>query len=424
MNLALAGVERIKSRGEAASTANNDESNAMRLVLSCEFPSDAPDKKIKPSSSPDLKTISRSCLAVQTIPSPPLSKDDKQAEILNFMERADIPHRQFSDLNAAYQPQDALELIDHFENHAEHWLGSPTAQSIIQQHGFELALNAPYLMHAILAISAKHLSHLYPAAEKYRVAATVHYTRSLQAYSAQLVYDIDHGNANALLGASGLLAKLSFINTPTMSDEKPTTSGSAPAWIRSMQGVKTLFQTPKLLKELENGMMTPLLRIYSSAPSKEEFLFDPQDQEIGSHTFGALKKLCDIDASPSNGGTKSINPFGPVLDRLEPLMMCKPTHAKIDRFMAFIALAEPSFIELLVSGEPRAMLILAFWCARFSLVEQWWTGPPARNECKRLCAHLSKIREPTIQALLRSPAMTCGYELPAHVQELSASPKG
>lgn len=33
MNLALAGVERIKSRGEAASTANNDESNAMRLVL-------------------------------------------------------------------------------------------------------------------------------------------------------------------------------------------------------------------------------------------------------------------------------------------------------------------------------------------------------------------------------------------------------
>jgi len=361
---------------------------------------------------------------VHTIPSPPLSKDDKHAEVLAFMERADIPHRQLSDRNAVYQPQDALELIGHFETHSEHWLGSPTAQSIIQQYGFELALNAPYLMHAILAISAKHLSYLHPETEKYRMAATMHYTRSLQAYSAQLVYDIDHGNANALLGASGLLAKLSFINTPTMSDEKPTASGSAPAWIRSMQGVKTLFQTPKLLKELENGMMTPLLRIYSSAPSKDELTVDPQDQEMGSHTLSALKKLCDIDVSSSPAGTTSLNPFGPVLDRLEPLIMCKPTHAKVDRFMAFIALAEPSFVELLVKGEPRAMLILTFWCARFSLVEQWWTGPPARNECKRLCAHLSHIREPAIQTLLRSPAMTCGYELPDQVQELPAPPKG
>ncbi|KAI7626311.1 hypothetical protein KC319_g17561, partial [Hortaea werneckii] len=121
--------------------------------------------------------------------------------------------------------------MDHFEDTLEPWLGSPVAQSMIQEHGIQIGLKAPYLLHALLAYSASHLSRLHPDQPKYSEAAKTHFTRSLQAYSTELVYELERGNANALLSASGILAKLSFINTPVLSNEKMS-APPVPAWIR------------------------------------------------------------------------------------------------------------------------------------------------------------------------------------------------
>ncbi|KAK5124274.1 hypothetical protein LTR85_001977 [Meristemomyces frigidus] len=242
----------------------------------------------------------------------------------------------------------------------------------------------------------------------------MHYTRSLQDYSSQLVYEIDSGNANALLAASGLLAKLSFINTPLMSAEAAG-GDPVPAWIRSMQGVKTIMQTPKLRKDLEQGILSVVVRHYNGISSSADDVVDVDNKQLGAGTVKALRELCDVGP-----GDCVSNPYASVIARLEQLMLVVPTHDKVDQYLAFIATLEPSFIDLLKRMDARALLILAHWCTRLSLIQQWWTGPSAKAECRRICAHLITNKDPMVQALLLFPASFCGFEL--HTQDQLPTP--
>ncbi|KAK0257483.1 hypothetical protein B0A54_08890 [Friedmanniomyces endolithicus] len=230
----------------------------------CEFQdAELPPKKAKRPTVPSVRrrqsTPPTSVSAGSVSPSHN-SREWLHTQVLSFMERRNMPDRQLGD-SLTYKRLDAVELVDHFIDYTDLWIGSSTSQGVIQRHGFEMALESEHLLHAMLACSAKHLSHLYPDVKKYDVAATLHYTRSLQAYSAQLCYDLEQGNANAMLATSGLLAKLTFINTPTMSANRPLAADNGPtAWIRSMQGVRTIMSTPRLRAQLEVGFMFPILQ--------------------------------------------------------------------------------------------------------------------------------------------------------------------
>ncbi|KAF2772032.1 hypothetical protein EJ03DRAFT_307570 [Teratosphaeria nubilosa] len=367
---------------------------------SCNYPSeDTPPAKRRKAPPTPPESLSDSV---------PLSREAKNVQILAFMDRAHIP-RQLPGERNPYRPEDALELFEHFETETRYFVGSPVCQSIIQKHGFGLATQARYMMHAILAISAKHLSFLYPDVEKYSIAATLHYTRALQDYSSQLVYDIEHGNASALIATSGLLAKLSFINTPILTADTPLAGNSTPAWIKSTQGIKTVFMTPKLRKDLEAGIMAPVMRAYGTPSTAAGLEVDDTESSEGAYKMKLLRQLCDS----GNHTPASPNPYTPVLAKLEPLMLRNPTHDMIDDFMAFIATMEPSFLSLLEQSEARALLILACWCMRISLIDQWWIGPSARIECRRICEHLGGHMDPLVQELLKVPAQFCGYASPA-----------
>ena len=227
----------------------------------------------------------------------------------------------------------------------------------------------------------------------------MHYTRSLQAYSSQLVYEIELGNATALLAASGILAKLSFINTPLMSTAAAG-GDPGPAWIRSMQGMKTIMQTPNLRDDLECGVLSSLVRYYNSSEDSE-VLNEPHASDTAMPALHALCAAGYHHLAP--------NPYATVLARLGRLMLVEPTHETTDQYLAFIAKLEPSFIELLRQLDARAMLILAYWCARLSLIQQWWTAPSAHAEGRRICAFLATNPDPLIQTLLKFPAVVCGF---------------
>ena len=69
------------------------------------------------------------------------SRDWTRSRILAFLERTNVPS-QLSDC-AVYQRQDALELMAHFEDTTEPWIGSSHAQKWIQTRGLQLGLIAP-----------------------------------------------------------------------------------------------------------------------------------------------------------------------------------------------------------------------------------------------------------------------------------------
>lgn len=306
--------------------------------------------------------------------------------------------------------------MDHFEDCSEPWLGSPTAQSMIQAYGIQQGLQSPYLLHAILAYSASHLGHLHPDEKKYGEAARTHFTRSLQAYSTELVYELERGNANALLAASGLLAKLSFINTPVLSGDAASPPATVPPWVRSMQGVRTIMCTPALRKQLLSGPYKKVGEFYfghvdpsSAATSTLEPLSEP------ARLMNLLKKSCGLVgdfAATTNTTTTTANwkLYAAALARLEAVMLTDLTHDSVDQMLSFIGTLEPSFLDLLAAGDERALLILAFWCARLGRIAQWWTRPSAVAECRRISAILAKSPDPEVQVLRAFPAAFCGYE--------------
>ncbi|KAI7360196.1 hypothetical protein KC320_g222 [Hortaea werneckii] len=393
----------------------------------CEFPTTATRRK-GPALSP-VSSVSEKHPSGSQSPTPDPtglevgSRVWKHTQLLSCLEKLNVPRQAPGD-HSAYQRQDALELMDHFEDTLEPWLGSPVAQSMIQEHGIQIGLKAPYLLHALLAYSASHLSRLHPEQPKYSEAAKTHFTRSLQAYSTELVYELERGNANALLSASGILAKLSFINTPVLSNEKMS-APPVPAWIRSMQGVRTIMSTPTLRKQLEEGLLGEVVRYYTGSALVPVTLCRSDDGQV-LHTalIHALRSLCLRPATTTHspaavvgGSSLPLNTYTAVLDRLERLMLCELKNETVDPMLAFIATLEPSFLELLEQHDERASLILAFWCTRIGVIGQWWTGPSARAECRRICERLADSKDPGVRDLLAYPARFCGFSLEGQKRE-------
>ncbi|RMY34567.1 hypothetical protein D0865_14150 [Hortaea werneckii] len=393
----------------------------------CEFPTTATRRK-GPALSP-VSSVSEKQPSGSQSPTPDPtglevgSRVWKHTQLLSCLEKLNVPRQAPGD-HSAYQRQDALELMDHFEDTMEPWLGSPVAQSMIQAHGVQIGLKAPYLLHAILAYSASHLSRLHPEQPKYSEAAKIHFTRSLQAYSTELVYELERGNANALLSASGILAKLSFINTPVLSNEKMS-APPVPAWIRSMQGVRTIMSTPTLRKQLEGGLLEDVVRYYTGSARVPVTLRHSDDSQV-LHTalIHALRSLCLRPGTTAHnhatvvaGSSPSpLSTYTAVLDRLEGIMLCELKNETVDPMLAFIATLEPSFLELLEQHDERASLILAFWCTRIGVIGQWWTGPSARAECRRICSRLADSKDPGVRDLLAYPARFCGFSLEGQSQ--------
>ena len=69
------------------------------------------------------------------------SREWTRTRVLAFLERTNVPC-QLGDYNV-YQRRDALELMDHFEDTVEPWIGSSKAQKWVQGSGLQLGLMAP-----------------------------------------------------------------------------------------------------------------------------------------------------------------------------------------------------------------------------------------------------------------------------------------
>lgn len=331
------------------------------------------------------------------------SRASVTAQILDSLQDAGVPCSHFK--NPVYKQGDGIELIDHFLDTTIPWLGSPELQRIIQKEGLLLALKAPYLLHAILAISASHLSSIHPEHKKYEVAATIHYQHALPYYSSQLGSEIDAENADSIIGCGYIQTMLAFENISTSSSSYG--GGGDVAWLRAMQGIRLLLSTEKIRPHLKRSIWLPVF--LKSGGWKEntcQHLGDVDDPWAAT-TSKALHSLCNVPFdSPDRYSS-----YGLPLSILCELMRSDVSHDTIGKFMVFIGKLPPDFVQLFQEDDPRAMLIMAFWCALICGVDQWWIVHSATVECRRLCASLDNVADLQIRDLLIFPASRCGYKV-------------
>jgi hypothetical protein len=326
--------------------------------------------------------------------------------IESYLEKSGIPCRHFK--SPTYKPGDTLELLDHFVETNIPWIGSSEYQRLIQQHGIKLCLEAPYLLHTIIAFSASHLNFLRPEQRKYGIAFALHYSLSLSSYSAQLHAPLDVRKADAIIACCHLHTMLAFQNVQS-GDSAVDVGGFA--WLRAMQGVAILWNTGNIRPYLEGNIWR---KKTLESRALENITYDHTESSAAdswaSNTSRALHQLFSEQSDPISHHN---SPYQEPLRRLCLLMQHSMEQDAICMFMAFIGNLPDSFVQLLGQKDPRAMLLMCYWCALLSQIDQWWIVSSAKFICRTLCNTLSKTPDQRIYNLLQFPATKCGYAMVA-----------
>lgn len=94
------------------------------------------------------------------------------------------------------------------------------------------------------------------------------------------------------------------------------------------------------------------------------------------------------------------NPYKHPLQQLLVLATTEILPERVGAFTAFIAKLPAPFLMLLERFDDRALLILGYWCAMFSKVDQWWITESARRQHVSICTYLSVSSDSRIRRLV------------------------
>lgn len=95
-----------------------------------------------------------------------------------------------------------MKLFHHFETSTKHSLVFGLS---VWDHALRLSCQVETLMHAILCISARHLSYLCPGEDMYPAAAATHLSRTVQGFRKDLGLGILPSNMDAFMATAVLL---------------------------------------------------------------------------------------------------------------------------------------------------------------------------------------------------------------------------
>lgn len=346
--------------------------------------------------------------------------DEAHQRILELLNEDDFPSLHAQD--SIYTQQDAIELLDQFVTRKEiTWMGGSIGQGILQEHGMRLAFDAPYLLHTMLAVSAAYMSHQEPDNEKYSTAASLHHDHSLTLLTAEIRSSLPEKDADAVFGASLMHTLLAFVNSMIAPANQPFGQGHGITWVRSLRGAPILLQTPEIYRALRTGIWAPLNRIYDDIVSTEPIINEAElcpsrTEELAQVRL--LKEICLAEQlSPPSSSSSPISPSPPPpppqravlakqLAALESLVPESAHPLSTGRFICFFAVAPQDMGQLWAADEPRALLILGFWCALISRIQQWWVWP-ARNECRRIRDHVESLNDGSFDAPLAFLSRYC-----------------
>ena len=113
----------------------------------------------------------------------------------------------------------------------------------------------------------------------------------------------------------------------------------------------------------------------------------------------AFVDLCELD----NNSTSGNNRYHFILRHLIPLLHLDPSSEGFVKLIAFGRRTWQYFSPLLAQRDPRALLLLSYWFALLTQLDQWWVTNRARSECLAIATYLATLRDAGIQALLLYP---------------------
>ena len=307
-----------------------------------------------------------------------------------------------------------LQTLHHFDTVTYCSMGSDMGQQIIKFCIHSIAIEKPYLMHAVHGISAAHLSHLLPATRhpvqnhQSKLADAYHWQKALRLFRSELAAGANKQNMDALISTVMLICVHQFMLT----DPQPDPSKSfvyAPLdkreeclrWLAIQQGFTALWQS---LGELVcESIWDPVLRDSDLKQVVPHFMNADGHDEV--HKL--FLELCHL----TQESCEENNPYYTPLEWLLFLRTLEPNMNSFNKLITFVGTLDDRFYHLLRIRDKKALLILANWLALMVEIQQWWVSGRCRTECIAITTFLMHDVDERVRNLLEYPAKTVGISL-------------
>ncbi|OAX83412.1 hypothetical protein ACJ72_02232 [Emergomyces africanus] len=274
--------------------------------------------------------------------------------------------------------------------------------SVIKGDMIRVALQTPYLMHAILGLSNAYLARTSSNSARYRVRETRHFSNSLRLYQKELKSQITKDNMDGIMSTCMILSDVPLLQTEHSPYDSFVFSSdpSALNWLLLQSGLSRLLPyTGPFLSE--SIWLIPFMESYNKFLKYR----DCRTGREGLHP--ELAALCDINDDSTNEN----NPYHEPLRSLMPILELETNGANFMTMASFMGNLKLKFTTLIRDREPRALLILAFWLGKMCEDPSSWVYPRMYMECVAICMYLENNPDPRILGLLDYPAQRCGYVL-------------
>jgi hypothetical protein len=230
----------------------------------------------------------------------------------------------------------------------------------------QLALQSPFLMRGIFAISALHLASLHPdRRNEFVLSASKHQHIALQDLRSALSGEITKDNCNAIFASSILLAACSMGSQQSPEDSVPADGaemGVVPEWMNLLRGTYALLASAwiwiqegplgQILQQdvailecpvgIDDSHLVKLATLFSSPVSSPASSLAVNDR---NHVYrGALNELRDAFLF-----SYSFSPGG----------ICQ---SKKWSSLRWVVSVQEDFMKCLTAKEPEALILLAYEC--------------------------------------------------------------
>jgi hypothetical protein len=250
----------------------------------------------------------------------------------------------------------------------------------------ELAFTHPFLMHEILAISALHLSKVYPhRATVYHHASSTHLATALSLFQPEIA-NLSVSNCEACFAFSVFVFTHAWASQDPM---KPSTLFFAPAkpvvednldmvnapqWVKLHRGSITVIT--KIFPSLKEGLMEPLFAPWKTLDPSAPFPLLPVEDE----QLNALATAWTSASSLSQGQKDTLDATLISTRRIFSMLAYNPTISRMSAVMSWFSALQDDFVKMLEDKIPEALLIVVFYCVALKRSEHmWWVYEKAEN---------------------------------------------
>lgn len=304
----------------------------------------------------------------------------------------------------ATSTQNYAELLLDFPKTVTSTLSSPSGVQVISTHVLPLVTSYPFLLHAILALTAAHMTCVAGRGDDFAAAAIFHTQASLTLYTARLDRLDDRAEMDAMLATCFMLTALFYLSHDrlhtTASWVFPCVGAArcATRWHTIISGPALLLRSAEFTRSAERSIWFPFMQQSMDLRACAVCRGGP-----GESAVTLLREVIDESAA-GDARTRSylsaLEVLAPVIRaHFDPATGTFSACNNAEDFVSLVLLPSqlcPTFFERLEEYDHIALLLIGFWFALLARLQhcQWWCLRRSLAEGSAICLFLGCVESP------------------------------